>query len=323
MAMLADAGISLDAAEGSAAGRGHLWRSRPASLQRHRSARGAGAVADGGRRWCADWATVLRPTTCEDYGLPLLHFALVHERGELPPVELHWRVHWYERSFARERLLPPAVDPLDDWRPAPADELAALLLFYARDGFVDLRLATDLGAWWDVYGAELPPGALDELLHSYPAFAHAIPVALRVAERLVGLPAARSSGTCPSWAFAIAWRCAREPQPALQSVAALCRHGVDRWTADPTGRASPRSCGDRCCHHMRSWTSRLGTRRGNGPDLPWSWRRHHGPVWADDDSPGARSRNAGSDQITNGCDLWRSIKERSRQGTAARVLLAT
>ena len=132
-----------------------------------------------------------------DCGLPLLHFVLVHERGELPPVELHWRVHWYERSFARERLLPPAVDPLGDWRPAPADELAALLLFYARDGFVGLRLASDLSAWWDVYGAELPPGALDELLRAYPAFARVIPVAVEVAERMVGLPATQLVGDMP------------------------------------------------------------------------------------------------------------------------------
>jgi Uncharacterised nucleotidyltransferase len=132
-----------------------------------------------------------------DCGLPLLHFTLVHERGELPPVELHWRVHWYERSFARERLLPPAVDPLGEWRPAPADELAALLLFYARDGFVGLRLAGDLSAWWDVYGADLPPGALDELLGAYPAFARVIPVAVLVAERTVGLPAARIVGEMP------------------------------------------------------------------------------------------------------------------------------
>ena len=122
-------------------------------------------------------------------GLPLLHFALLHERGELPPVELHWRVHWYERSFARERLLPPTEGPVGDWRPAPADELAALLLFYARDGFIDLRLASDLSAWWDVYGAELPPGAFDELLRVYPALARAIPVAVKVAEKMVGLPA--------------------------------------------------------------------------------------------------------------------------------------
>jgi len=130
----------------------------------------------------------------EPSGLPQLHFVLVHERGELPPVELHWRIHWYEQSFACERLLPPAVDPSGDWRPAPADELAALLLFYARDGFIDLRLATDLGAWWDVHGAALQPGALDELLRTYPALARVIPAAADVAEQTVGLPAAQILG---------------------------------------------------------------------------------------------------------------------------------
>jgi hypothetical protein len=100
--------------------------------------------------------------------LPLLHFVLTHKRGELPPVELHWWVRWYERAFACERLLPPSVEVAVEWRPAPADELAALLLFYARDGFVGLRLASDLGARWDVYGEELPPGGLEELLGAYP-----------------------------------------------------------------------------------------------------------------------------------------------------------
>lgn len=130
------------------------------------------------------------PTDHVDYsGLPQLHFLLACERQKLPPVELHWRVHWYERSFAHERLLPTARDPRGDWHPALADELAALLLFYARDGFVDLRLATDLSAWWDVYGADLPSGALDELLRVYPALARVIPVAAKVAEKVVGLPA--------------------------------------------------------------------------------------------------------------------------------------
>lgn len=105
-------------------------------------------------------------------------------------MEIHWRIHWYERSFARERLLPPDADAKSNWRPAPADELAALLLFYARDGFIDLRLATDVGAWWDAFGAGLQLGALDDLLHAYPAFAHIIPVAAMVAENIVGLPAA-------------------------------------------------------------------------------------------------------------------------------------
>jgi hypothetical protein len=125
----------------------------------------------------------------EDTGLPLLHFRLVHEQGRLPPVELHWRVHWYERSFARDRLLPNAVDRSGSWRPDPADDLAALLLFYARDGFVDLRLASDLSAWWDAFGANLKPGALDELLQAYPALARAISAAAKVAERIIGLPA--------------------------------------------------------------------------------------------------------------------------------------
>jgi hypothetical protein len=133
----------------------------------------------------------------DDSGLPLLHFVLVHGRGELPPVELHWRVHWYERSFACERLLPAAADPPGDWRPAPADELAAMLLFYARDGFVDLRLATDLGAWWDVYGSDLPTGALTELLNAYPALSRVIQTAAVAAERTVGLPAAQIIGAMP------------------------------------------------------------------------------------------------------------------------------
>ena len=121
-------------------------------------------------------------------GLPLLHFVLVHERRELPAIELHWRVHWYEHRFANERLLPPEVDPSGEWRPAAADELASLLLFYARDGFVDLRLATDLGAWWDLHGERLPAGALMGVLDAYPALVPVISAAAMVAERVVGVP---------------------------------------------------------------------------------------------------------------------------------------
>jgi hypothetical protein len=130
----------------------------------------------------------------QDCGLPLLHFVLLHADGNLPAVELHWRVHWYERRFAHERLLPPVKHSRGDWRPAPTDELAALLLFYARDGFIDLRLATDLSAWWDVYGADLPSGALNELLGIYPELARVILVAVKVAEKTVGLPAAQITG---------------------------------------------------------------------------------------------------------------------------------
>lgn len=120
-----------------------------------------------------------------------MHFALVHERAELPPIELHWRVHWYERSFASERLLPSTLDPPEDWRPAPADEFAALLLFYVRDGFVDLRLAADLSAWWDTFGSRLRLGELDALLEAYPGLGRALTTAARVAERVVGIPTAQ------------------------------------------------------------------------------------------------------------------------------------
>lgn len=125
----------------------------------------------------------------EPSGLPQLHFALIHARGELPPVELHWRIHWYEEDFARECLLPPAVDAEAEWRPEPAAELTALLLYYARDGFIDVRLPVDLGAWWDTFGGDLPAGALDRLLLSYPQLAPAIRVALATAESVVGIPA--------------------------------------------------------------------------------------------------------------------------------------
>jgi hypothetical protein len=123
-------------------------------------------------------------------GLPRLHFAVAHEQGTLPPVELHWRVHWYEARFACERLLPPALDTPREWRPDPADELVSLLLFYARDGFIDLRLAADLGAWWDLRGSELPIGAVDELLDAYLPLSRAIHVGVKVAENVIGLPGA-------------------------------------------------------------------------------------------------------------------------------------
>lgn len=131
----------------------------------------------------------------DEHGLPLLHFALLHERAELPPIELHWRIHWYESRFAQERLLAPAGVRALDWRPAAADELAALLLFYARDGFLALRHACDIGAWWDARGGELERGEFDELLAAHAALGPALRTALTAAERAVGLPASQIAET--------------------------------------------------------------------------------------------------------------------------------
>jgi hypothetical protein len=133
----------------------------------------------------------------DEHGLPLLHFALLHERAELPPIELHWRIHWYESRFAQERLLAPAGVRAVDWRPAAADELAALLLFYARDGFLALRHACDVGACWDARGGELERGEFDELLAAHAALGPVLRTALAVAERAVGLPASQIAETGP------------------------------------------------------------------------------------------------------------------------------
>jgi hypothetical protein len=127
----------------------------------------------------------------DDSGLPLLHFTLVHELGELPPVELHWRIHWYESRFAEDRLLAPAEACAPNWRPAASADLVALLLFYARDGFIDLRLATDLGAWWDRFGAEVWPDAFDDMLRGYPPLGPVVLASLEVAKCVVGLPVPR------------------------------------------------------------------------------------------------------------------------------------
>jgi hypothetical protein len=124
----------------------------------------------------------------DEDGVPKLHFAVSHVSEELPPVELHWRIHWYERRFAAQRLLPPpAAAPA--WRPAPVDELAALFLYYARDGFVDLRLAADIGAFWDAHGAEVGDDEFSALLRAYPPLRRALLAAAVAAERVVGLPA--------------------------------------------------------------------------------------------------------------------------------------
>jgi Uncharacterised nucleotidyltransferase len=169
-------------------------------------------------------------------GLPLLHFALAHERGELPPVELHWRIHWYERAFARERLLPSRAERLAGWRPAPADELAALLLFYARDGLMGLRLATDLSAWWDAYGDRMPANALEELIAAYPELRRAIVVGALAAEMVVGLPAewiVAGAGE-PSARERMALRMAN-PYPRSGTAQLHAEAGLVDWLVAPAG----------------------------------------------------------------------------------------
>lgn len=119
-------------------------------------------------------------------GLPDLHFALAHP--ELARVELHWRVHWYERAFSSDMLA--GARPADGLlRPRDEDLSASLLLFYARDGFYGLRLAADLAGWWDRHGDSLSGAFLEQHARRYPALAPALTAAAVAAEQMAGVPA--------------------------------------------------------------------------------------------------------------------------------------
>jgi hypothetical protein len=142
----------------------------------------------------------LQPDPFQTNGLPLLHYLLTHDAGQLLPVELHWRIHWYETRFSRD-MLDRSLDTPEGRRARPDDELASLLLFYARDGYLGLRLAADIAAWWDRHGHEVTPPVLDDMAADYPQLRDALRAAGRLLEDLVGIPrgALLSDSSPSSW----------------------------------------------------------------------------------------------------------------------------
>jgi hypothetical protein len=120
---------------------------------------------------------------------PDLHACLRSTQADLPEVELHWRVHGYEERFSAE-MLQHATSGRDGCLfPTVSDELIALLLFYARDGMVGLRLLADLTGWWDSFGSVLSAGEVDELVREYPPIIPGVATAALTAKHLGGLPA--------------------------------------------------------------------------------------------------------------------------------------
>lgn len=114
--------------------------------------------------------------------LPVLHHVLVHPDPQVLDVDLHWRIHWYEESFSA-RMLERSVAGADGARvAAPADELVALLLFYARDGFAGLRFPTDIGAFGDV--ERVDPAEVLRVFAAHPEVAVPARAALGAAARL-------------------------------------------------------------------------------------------------------------------------------------------
>ena len=73
-------------------------------------------------------------------GLPEMHYTFASGDPAAPRVELHWRVHWSERSFSEEVLHAAKEAPDGLRRPDPVHELTLLLLVYARDGLYGPRL---------------------------------------------------------------------------------------------------------------------------------------------------------------------------------------
>jgi hypothetical protein len=128
------------------------------------------------------------PAEATDSGPPTLHRWLDHPEGVLPVLELHWRIHWYETRFAPAMLARSHVIE-GVRRLEPVDQFAALLLFYARDGFAGLRLAADIGAWWDRHGSGQVADRFESLVIEYPELAETWRAALAAASPLVGLPA--------------------------------------------------------------------------------------------------------------------------------------
>jgi hypothetical protein len=136
--------------------------------------------------------------------LMALHRRLEHPRAAMPPVEVHWRTEWYSESamsggLARAALERAIEDPHGrGLRFRLADELALLLLVFARDGLPGLRLPADVAAWWDRYGPDLGPLPLQGIVEEDPSLAVPLATAAVVCERLVGLPAARLLDIAPA-----------------------------------------------------------------------------------------------------------------------------
>lgn len=155
-----------------------------------------------------------RPEPLGPDGLPRLHLEMHHPAGLLPGVEIHWRVHWYERELTGELLASRQNGGRVPHLP-PLQLLVTLLLFYARDGFVGLRLVTDLSGFWDRFGAEVVPSEFAAVLRRHPSLEPALRAAALAAADVVGLPAERFL-----------------PAPAAASRRVDLARRLADWTAD-------------------------------------------------------------------------------------------
>jgi hypothetical protein len=127
--------------------------------------------------------------------LPVLHETLTHP--SLPRVELHWRVHWYETRFSADALARAQRSaPHEPLVMRPGDGLAALILFYTRDGFAGLRIPADAAGWWDAHGDGLNIDCVtEESALRYPQLGAPLRLGTELLGALVGLPTHLQAGS--------------------------------------------------------------------------------------------------------------------------------
>jgi len=125
-------------------------------------------------------------------GRPVLHQTFFPLRGPRIRIEIHWRIHWYESAFSEELLALSRTGDSGLREPSAAHGLAALLLFWIRDGLIGLRYPADIAAWWDRFGAEIEPGAIAAIAAQHPRLERALFAASATAIEVTGLPSAPS-----------------------------------------------------------------------------------------------------------------------------------
>lgn len=116
-----------------------------------------------------------------------LHVRASNPNGLLP-IEVHWRIHWHEDRFS-EDVVARGVNRSIAARPAATDELLILLMVFARDGCVTVRLLADLHAWYrsngDDRGTTVHRAGME-----YPELRRLLTCTERIVRRRLSMPSA-------------------------------------------------------------------------------------------------------------------------------------
>ena len=131
-----------------------------------------------------------RETPPRSHGLPDLHLVLRSPNANLPRIDLHWRVHWYEEDFSAAMLARSRKGSASVLEPEPNDDLATLMLLYARDGFYGLRTAVDIAAWTDQFLHD-DSSPLERHWREHSRLRLSLTAAALAAQRAVGIRADR------------------------------------------------------------------------------------------------------------------------------------